>query len=85
MEKTVSKDAISYPEVVRELGVVIRKFQDILAPYDGCIRLESISDDQYEDGYNVIDYFTARLRVSYDPQKFHQGIAQSDRPAECTV
>jgi hypothetical protein len=79
MKSTTDKDAISYPEVVGESGVVIRKFQGILAPYDGRVRLESISDDQYEEGYNAVDYFIARLQISYDPQKLHQGISPAQK------
>jgi hypothetical protein len=78
--KAADENAIAYPEVLGEFGIVLRKFTDVIAPYGGDVCLKEISDVFYthglrdKDGRCAIRDFTALLEVSYDPQKFHKGI-----------
>jgi hypothetical protein len=81
-ERIIDESAISYPEVIGELGVLIRKLQDVLAPYGGGIKLRDApyvsytSARQTRDGNNVIDYLSVTLSVSYKPQELHRGVPQ---------
>jgi hypothetical protein len=82
--KTVDEKAAAYPEVLGELGQVLRKLTDILKPYDGRIHLMEVLDYECssaawdKDGYRPVTDLRVSLEISYDPQKFHQGILRQD-------
>jgi hypothetical protein len=86
-ERTIDGEAVSYPEVVGELGVLIRKLQDTLAPYGGSIKLGDApyvsytTEHQTRDGRNVINYVSVNLSVSYNPQELHRGVQQVSKQA----
>jgi hypothetical protein len=91
MMKGQHGEVVAYPEVLGELGVLVRKIQDLITPYSGQVSLEKILDGTRDysvrdsDGCCAMADLTVRMMVSYNPQKFHQGILQASGQPEHTV
>jgi hypothetical protein len=88
IEPVVRKDAIEYPEALRDLGDMVGILQGLLKPYGGDARLDKIIDITYDpfavdgSGDSVIAVVEAGVKIWYDPQKFHQALLEARRQAE---
>jgi hypothetical protein len=86
----LDKDAVTYSETLEDMGVMVRKLQEMLDPYDGSVRLcgapEVTHDGTRQDksGYNAIHWVSVQMSVSYDPQTFRQDIRLSPPQGERT-
>jgi hypothetical protein len=83
--------AVSYAEVVGDLGGMAGKLQEAVKPYSGSIVLDTAPDVSYDstrqdkDGHNVIYRVSVQMSVSYDPRKLHQDILRSLPPEQRTA
>jgi hypothetical protein len=91
MTDIADKSVVAYPEALGELGVLVRRIQDLVAPYNGhtflvkVLEWERNNDVKDADGCRSLSDITVRVVVSYDPQKLHQDILQSCQPSKDTV
>jgi hypothetical protein len=76
----LNKDAVTYPETLEDMGTMVKKLQEVLDPYDGCVFLRKApkvyreSTQQDKSGHNVIYRISVQMSVLYNPQKFHRDI-----------
>jgi hypothetical protein len=85
------ESVVAYPEALGELGVLVRRIQDLLTPYDGHIFLGKVlewernHDGKDADGYRVLSDVAVRMTVSYNPQRLHRDILRSCQTSKHTV
>jgi hypothetical protein len=71
---------VSYSEAIVGLGVVLKKLNEALAPYDGYATLSGSAPDTSSGGGSV-RCMLAQIQIEYDPWKVAQDILSPVRPS----
>jgi hypothetical protein len=83
MKQQSDKVAVSYPEAIVGLGVVLQKLNEALEPYEGYAMLHGQAPDTL-DSIRDVDWLSAQIQIGFDPRLSKRDMPSPAPPSEDT-